>query len=103
VDIAVLTKLFHGDADTGFGKIHLIDDINGTYLSISFKENQYSFKIIFSRFMKFHVLPPVSIGSGSSSGFSHFTRVRQKPTAYCGRRRIVLFRLCRRQALQNCM
>ena len=36
VDHTVFTKIFHGNADAGLGDLQLVDDIDGTYLTVSF-------------------------------------------------------------------
>jgi hypothetical protein len=50
-DQALLTQLFHGDADAGLGEIHLIHNIDGSDDVVPPLQDQNGLEVIFGRFM----------------------------------------------------
>ena len=57
--ITFCAEFLHCDTDTGLGIIHVIDNVDRSYISVSLTQDQYVFQIILCGLMTFfHVAPP---------------------------------------------
>ena len=54
--ITFCAEFLHCDTDTGLGVIHLIDNVDGSYISVSLTQDQYVFQIILGSFLNFQSL-----------------------------------------------
>ena len=53
-NVSLAAQIFHGNTDAGLGKLQMICNIDGTYISVFLAEDQNGFQIIFGRFMNLH-------------------------------------------------